>query len=100
MPPRRQRFSSLMPERVPALASRLCFAPPASWKRALLTPLLGLSLIALNSAAADRPDVKTGSLPTSPELERLRTEAKEAERGLLKGEAHFALEMKKAHVYA
>jgi hypothetical protein len=52
-----------------------------------------------SSIAAEKPEVKTGALPTSPELERLRVEAKEAERGLLKGEAHFALEMKKAHVY-
>jgi hypothetical protein len=62
--------------------------------------VLGLSLAALPSFAVERPDIKTGSLPTSPELDRLRVEAKEAERGLHKGEAHFALEMKKAHVYA
>jgi hypothetical protein len=61
----------------------------------------GLAVSPLHSScAAEKPEVKSGALPASPELERLRLEAKEAERGLQKGEAHFALEMKKAHVYA
>jgi hypothetical protein len=65
-----------------------------------LSLLCGAALLAgFHSSAAEKSEVKTGALPTSPELERLRVEAKEAERGLLKGEAHFALEMKKAHVY-
>src|SRR4051812_14302225 len=70
-------------------------------RRGALSLLCGAALLAgLHSSAAEKPEVKTGALPTSPELERLRVEAKEAERGLQKGQAHFALEMKKAHVYA
>lgn len=59
-----------------------------------------LTLVGAFSCALPAPAAEPGKLPVSPELERLRMEAREAESGLQKGEAHFALEMKKAHVYA
>ncbi|HEV7403532.1 MAG TPA: hypothetical protein VGO11_11415 [Chthoniobacteraceae bacterium] len=94
MPPRRPPFPS------PAAGLRGPARPSRYGRRALLPFLLGVSFLALRSpAVVEKPEDK-GALPTSPEFERLRVEAKEAERGLHKGEAHFALEMKKAHVYA
>jgi hypothetical protein len=96
MPPRRLSVAhpNLPIPHVSASRSRAC-------RLALLAFLLPLSPLAPHArAATEKLEQKAGSLPTSPEFERLRAEAKEAERGLQKGEAHFALEMKKAHVYA
>src|SRR5947209_5823780 len=95
MPPRRQPFSRPVSESVRGSVPR-----SGRGRLAALALVLGLSLLALSTPVSAKPlEEKSGSLPTSPELERLRAEAKEAERGLHKGEAHFALEMKKSHVY-
>lgn len=93
MPPRHPPFSH------PTSGRRRVSAARGRWgKLALVSLLLGASFAALHSGAVGEK-VEPGSLPTPPELERLRVEAKEAELGLRKGEAHFAFEMKKAHVY-
>ncbi len=93
MPPRHPPFSH------PTFRQRALPAARSRWgKLAFLGLLLGASMAPLHSRAAGEK-AELGSLPTSPELERLRIEAKEAERGLRKGEAHFEFLMKKAHVY-
>jgi hypothetical protein len=73
------------------------------WSLARL-PLFLAALCALSTAAdvarAEPLRDKAGALPTSPELERWFASAKEVEHGLRQGDVRFALEMKKAHVYA